>query len=118
MLARMPRLPFSPRSSSVRPVSAATQRTSDSEQWVLRLSTTKCQRVAVGSVAIVCWRCARKSASVRVEPQEGGDDLAGDHIPVEHERAGAMPDVLELPALDLAGDRWQAGMLAFQRLHA
>lgn len=36
-----------------------------------RLSTTKCQRVTVGSAATVCWTWVRKSASVRVAPTEG-----------------------------------------------
>jgi len=32
-----------------------------------------------------------------------GHDLTGGDVEVEHERQCAVPDVLELPALDLAG---------------
>src|SRR5256885_8619939 len=69
--ARMPRLPFAPRSRAPRPDAAATQRTRDADRWMSRLSTTKCQRRAIGSVATTPWTWARKSASVRVGPPAG-----------------------------------------------
>jgi hypothetical protein len=115
---RMPRLPFSPKSVPQSPDSEATQRTSDSQRWMSRLSTTKCQRVAKGSVARTPWRCARKSASVRVAAHEGAIDSARGDIAAEDERAGAVTDVLEFAPRNLPRRQRQVGVLALQRLYA
>lgn len=47
-----------------------------------------------------------------------GQDLAGDDIPTENKRAGAMPDVLKFAPLHFSGRQRQARMFAFQGLHS
>lgn len=47
-----------------------------------------------------------------------GLDLAGDDIPTENKRAGAMPDVLKFAPLHFSGRQRQARMFAFQGLHS
>jgi hypothetical protein len=72
----MPDFPFTPNSARY-PENSATYRTSDSEQWVFRLSVTTCHRTASGSVATTPRRWATKSASVRVGPHDGGPHDGG-----------------------------------------
>src|SRR5512147_2406841 len=52
---RIPLLPLTPR-SSVMLLQAATQRTTDAETWVFRLSATRCHFGQVGSVATRAFR--------------------------------------------------------------
>src|SRR5262249_31074575 len=66
---RIPRTVFLPNGSSI-PHALATYRTSISEQWMFKLSTTKIQP-ASGSVATVRAMCSTKSHSVRVGPIVG-----------------------------------------------
>src|SRR3712207_5520349 len=49
--------------------------------------------------------------------QYRGDDLARHDVATQDARTGAMPDGLEVPALDLPRCQRQARMLALPRLH-
>ena len=53
------------------PQRSATKRTSVSDWCVFKLSTTKCQADASGSVSTVYAICTAKSSSVRVGPADG-----------------------------------------------
>ncbi len=71
MLLSMPCFPFSPSSACGTPTAWATQRVSDSDWCVLRLSNTKHHFLTEGSASVVFWTCFWKSSSVRVGPMVG-----------------------------------------------
>jgi hypothetical protein len=113
-LARMPRWPFSPRS---RPEA---RDEADQRGGLVGVEVVDDEVPARGGgvgrhhardVGEEVGLGARRAA-------RWGDDLPGDHVPTDDEGAGAVPDVLELAPLDLAGGGRQPRVLALQRLDA
>src|SRR6478672_6845402 len=97
--ARMPDLPFSPR-SSVMPHCSATTRTTPSERWVLRLSHITCHVAADPAVANKPSRNVVVGLGAAVA--NGAEDLAGGDIERRDQTLGTMPDILELPPFDMS----------------
>src|SRR5436853_1593646 len=85
---------------------------------MLRVSQTKCHRVAWASVATTAWTWARKSASVRLGEAGRGHDLSRHHIPTHDEGPCPMTNVLKFTPLHFSRSQRESRLFAFERLHA
>ena len=88
---------FLPNGSAI-PHALATNRTSISEPWMFKLSTTKIHP-ASGLVATVCAMCSTKSNSCPRRADRGGDQLAGRHVEVADQSQRPMPRIFGLDPL-------------------
>src|SRR5260221_13008518 len=108
----MPLLPLIPSASAAIPSCWATQRTSDSDWWMFKLSSMRCHFVALGSASKQTLEMRQRILLSACWPPGGVDDVPGDDIKIEEPGQRAMPDILEFASQHMTGPHGQVGMLA------